>query len=641
MKNSSKFSLSPLYLALISAAVTAPLHADVASEDNMVVTGASYDSGDIIIDSETLDKRQANDLSDVFRGDAEIEVGGGSSVSQKIYVRGLEDTMLNVTVDGAVQSGNMYHHQGRLSIEPELLKQVEVSAGAGRATDGAGALGGAIRFETKNPEDLLLEGERFGAQVKAGYFSNTDGHKESLAGYGYVTDNISVLGSVIYSDFDNYTDGFGDEQPHTEAENLNSLVKVVADLTDAQRVTVSYENLSDEGYRYHRPQWQPSFKNVAFNQEFGRETITGRYQYQPANNPLLNIDATVYHTETKLDHLEGPWGDIFGEAKSVGGDIRNTSQFGEHQLIYGVDYRRDKGFIGSPIYGDNEDTGRVVGAYVQGDFRLTDALLFSAGARYDDYYLSESNGPTLEHDGFSPNVAFQYQVTPELSAYVGYAEAVRGAQVREIYKLDSSNSNENRVEEEAQNTEIGFDWQSQNVSLSAVAYRTEIANVVDEIYSPREIVNVGDLKNTGVTVSAGYYWEGLSTRLSYNVSRPELNGEPLNDDTKAIGVATGDSWVADFSYSLNNNWELGYTGTYVKRLTRVAEGYSEKPGYALHDVYVQWIPLDSQDVVLSLAVKNLLDKAYRDHASYGETNVVANGTYDAGRDIRFNVTFGF
>ncbi|MEF1231150.1 TonB-dependent receptor plug domain-containing protein, partial [Vibrio fortis] len=157
------------------------------------------------------------DLNDIFRGDAEVSVGGSSGISQKIYVRGLEDTMLNISVDGAEQSGSLFHHQGRLSIEPELLKQVDVSAGAGRATNGPGALGGAIQFKTKDAHDLLHPNDSFGAQVKGGYYTNNDGYKVSTSLYGEVTEGLGLLASFGYVDGQNIKDGNGDSQPYTVA----------------------------------------------------------------------------------------------------------------------------------------------------------------------------------------------------------------------------------------------------------------------------------------------------------------------------------------------------------------------------------------------------------------------------------------
>ncbi|BAW73701.1 iron-regulated outer membrane protein [Helicobacter pylori] len=57
------------------------------------------------ISSKELERRQANQISDMFRRNPNINVGGGAVIAQKIYVRGIEDRLARVTVDGAAQMG--------------------------------------------------------------------------------------------------------------------------------------------------------------------------------------------------------------------------------------------------------------------------------------------------------------------------------------------------------------------------------------------------------------------------------------------------------------------------------------------------------------------------------------------------------
>ncbi|EJB15159.1 tonB-dependent Receptor Plug domain protein [Helicobacter pylori CPY1124] len=53
------------------------------------------------VTSKELDQRQSNEVKDLFRTNPDVNVGGGSVMGQKIYVRGVEDRLLRVTVDGA------------------------------------------------------------------------------------------------------------------------------------------------------------------------------------------------------------------------------------------------------------------------------------------------------------------------------------------------------------------------------------------------------------------------------------------------------------------------------------------------------------------------------------------------------------
>jgi len=113
--------------------------ADILELDPMEVR-TEQEPGNLRMSSAQIERLQATDLSTLFSNQSTLAVGGGSApVAQKIYVRGFEDTMLNVTVDGAQQIGELYHHQARLQLEPELIKTIELDAGSGAATAGPGA----------------------------------------------------------------------------------------------------------------------------------------------------------------------------------------------------------------------------------------------------------------------------------------------------------------------------------------------------------------------------------------------------------------------------------------------------------------------------------------------------------------------
>ena len=103
---------------------------------------------------------QASHLSDFLDVVPGVSVGGTSSVNQRIRVRGLDDTNLKVTIDGARQEGALFYHMGDVTIDPDLLKQAEVSVGNNSVTLGNDAIGGAVAFETVDAADLLKPGQK-------------------------------------------------------------------------------------------------------------------------------------------------------------------------------------------------------------------------------------------------------------------------------------------------------------------------------------------------------------------------------------------------------------------------------------------------------------------------------------------------
>ena len=179
------------------------------SELEMVqVVGQATGGLNNLISKDQLENAQVTDLTDIFALNPEVSAGGGVSLGQKIYVRNAGEDMINVTVDGASQSGGVFHHAGRVVIEPDLLKQVEVEAGAGSATAGIGALGGAVRFVTKDPEDLLRGNENVGATIKSTYYSNGESLKHSATVYGAEEKgNFSGMVNIVSADFKDREDG--------------------------------------------------------------------------------------------------------------------------------------------------------------------------------------------------------------------------------------------------------------------------------------------------------------------------------------------------------------------------------------------------------------------------------------------------
>ena len=132
----------PLCLA-IAALMASPLalaQSEAESLKPIEVTADRTSDSDAVVTEERIEQYQASDLEDVLAGQPEVAVGGSVGIAQKVYVRGIEDPLLNVTIDGATQAGALFHHTGRLAVEPELLKRVEVEAGAGRR--GPAMLGG-------------------------------------------------------------------------------------------------------------------------------------------------------------------------------------------------------------------------------------------------------------------------------------------------------------------------------------------------------------------------------------------------------------------------------------------------------------------------------------------------------------------
>ena len=637
--------------SVISMAVTSALFSQLAQAqeeqpyqfDTIVVTEEQDTLNDIEVGEEQIEKAQAGDLKDIFKNEAEMSVGGASSVSQKVYVRGLESNMLNVTIDGAKQSASTFHHQGSISIEPELLKQVDVHAGAGDALSGAGALGGSLSFKTKDPDDLLYEGKRFGALVKGAYGTNAKTYKASISLYGQLTDNWSAMGTLVQTAADNYQDGNGNEVEYTEYDQQNGLVKLVGKFENNQRFSVSYDNRIDDGERLLRPNWSIAGNNPNVDMEAHRKTATVEYSIDPSSNKWLALETSVYYTENNIHRLSDG---AEGEIDSYGFDIRNTSKLTRSSFTYGVDYRHDKSSYGSSSEVARTEEGDVYGAYLQAEFQLAQAWLLNLGSRYDIYKTTDADGLDFDSNGFSPNVSLQFTPLDNLQFELGYAQAMRGVEVRESYLIYTGGytNSPDLQEERAENIEFSVNYNLAGLGLSANLYHSTVDDVItygswgDADYT--EFNNDGELVNKGITLGISYDWQALQTSVTYNHNTAELNGVPLGGyyDTD-LGISTGDHINTTINYQLSNSLEFGWSGNFVTRLTDTHPDVLEKAGYGVHDIYGQWLPLQDDALKVTLSISNLFDKQYRDQSTFGETIYVAAGDMSPGRDFRIGLAW--
>jgi hemoglobin/transferrin/lactoferrin receptor protein len=671
--NKRQISLKPL-AAAVALAITSPLvFADQSIEvqdaenkeiETIVVVGETTNT---VITPTELDKYQANDLADIFRLVPSVSVGGSLGLVQKIYIRGMEDTLLNVTVDGAPQTGTLFHHIGRVSIEPELLQEVEVQSGAGEATSGSGAIGGAIRFKTKSVDDLLADDEKFGGLLKASYFSN-NGYKVSGTFYGTLNDDWGLLGSYTHVDRENMEDGDGNELYGTAAEQSLAFFKLNGQLTDNQKITLSYESRNEEGEFSKQPNWTTYADSVLYPLEAERETIIFNHSFHA--NDLINLETTLYNTTSSVQRdLWDSWGLYSGEMNSQGFDVRNTSLVDAHTLTYGIEYRNDEVNGGIPGEAGAKEKGTVAGVYFQDHWKILDSVLLSYGMRYDSYDVDQvTYDNEISSDGFSPNVGVLYTVNDNWKLNVGYAQAMRGKEVGDSFTLEQWGAgwvsiDPNLEAEKVENTEVGLTYHNSNLQITATLYQSSIDNVIlDQLGgSPAYYFeNVGTLDTDGFELKASYWWESLQVVASYSNNDATLDGMDV-EGYEHIGLANerGDSYGLNLTYSLSDDIELGWNFTYVDDLNDIEVLHRaveinwidrtyeiDKPSYSVHDIYVQWQPLNNDDLSVNLAVQNLFNEHYRDHSSVGDYSTVpgwgnVSGIYESGRDIRVSLNYQF
>ncbi|MCG7644439.1 TonB-dependent receptor [Alteromonas sp. Cnat3-28] len=653
---------------------------ETKSIERVAVVGAATN---LSITAEDIEQFQANDLADVFRESPSVSVGGSVGVAQKIFIRGLEDAYLNVTVDGAQQTSTLFHHIGRVTLDPDLLKQIDVQAGAGEATSGPGAIGGSIRFKTKDAQDLLRGDEQFGGRVKASYFSN-EGTRYSGSLYGKLSDSWGLLGYYSTVDRDNFEDGDGNEVLGTAADQDLMFLKASGYIADNQYLSISAEQRDEEGEFSARPNWVVLEGAPLYPSEAERDTYVANYRFD--HSALVFLEATAYQTSSSF---RGGRFDFLSDIDTYGFDIRNTTDISNHVFTYGIDYRKDEVESGpgvGPV--QNAEEGSVMGIYAQAHSNITPELLLSYGVRYDDFDFQQkiliddyygtpvTDEPSgLDDNELSFNVGLEYQLTEAWTLGLGYAEAARGKQIGDGFTLDEYLYDgedvpvvaSDVVPETVTNIEASIEYSANNLNARLSAYESTIDDVLFSGYQGNSVFNnIGDLESSGVEFNLAYRWDSVDVYFGFSsvdvelMPREGLYSVPYNSidingyEFVGLGNSRGDTWVLGADYTVTADISVGFNITMVDDINidtlhqALENGWTDslyslnKADYTLVDIYGEWEV--TNDLRLNLAVTNLFDEAYIDHSSVGDYSEVfpsVIGPQEAGRDIRLSVTYDF
>lgn len=118
-----------------------------------------------LIERALIETRLIRDIRDLARYDATLGVNEDVSRfgAQGFAIRGLEGNRVAVELDGVPMGDGFavgsFSRAGRNLVDPELLERVEFLRGPASSLYGSDALAGVVAMQTRDPADLLGEGE--------------------------------------------------------------------------------------------------------------------------------------------------------------------------------------------------------------------------------------------------------------------------------------------------------------------------------------------------------------------------------------------------------------------------------------------------------------------------------------------------
>jgi hemoglobin/transferrin/lactoferrin receptor protein len=625
-----------------------------------------------VIDAGQMETDQVSNFGDILESLPNVDISSGPRpIGEGVVIRGLSDRRILFLMDGARKDFTS-GHKGRVFLEPDLLKQVEVLRGPASSLWGSGALGGVVAFTTKDATDLLEPSERFGFRMRGGFQGVNNEWLGGGTAFGQPVDSFDYLASFAHRSASDLEQGDGTTLEHSAYDSQSGLLKL-------NWWPLSDHHLSFTMQGYNQDGEVPTNPAASLGASYGilldRNTrqydYVLRYRYENAESRYLLPEAIVYHTATGIDEEliappeKKPRLDET-ELATFGFGLRNSMEFGDtaqlgQMITLGVDYFEDNAEAtrnGAPRPESPDGRLRVLGAYVQDEVTLFERWSAILGLRYDDYAASVDSGKfrDREESELSLRAGLGWDVTDWLSLHGAYGEAFRAPNVNELFVSGTHFSaglqcqnvfvpNPNLRPEKAHNKEAGLRIKQEDLFQPGDKARFRFAyfindvddfidTVVDFLHPPPcGITTVRNVRNAALegfeaefTYDAPWYFAGLT----YGQTRGEGRdtGEPLS-------AIPPDKWVATVGLRAPA-WgaTLGWRTTFVEGQDQVPTGDDSTPGYTVHDFYLSWLPDQGpwRGLRFDFGVDNLTDKGYRRHLAV---------LPEAGVNIKTSLSYSF
>ena len=426
------------------------------------------------VSMEQIQGLQPNRLSDVFYNVPGVSFQErGDDPATVINIRGLQDFgRVAVVVDGARQNYQRSGHNanGSFFLDPELVGGVDVVRGPTSNIYGSGAIGGLVSFRTKDINDVVRPGERWGVDMTGSGGTNSARGIGSIFGGVRADPNVDVFGGAVYRTSGNYKDGNGTEIGNTGNELAAGLMKLTVRPADGHEVKIGGV-FQDYQYSIGQQNRGPTTTTapaaaIAGTSVYASDaksylgTIT--YKYSKPDDNWFDWNATVYGNRVENDqvktynnristgggvcpigtpgnNISGCVGDRRGYVlDTLGFDVNNTTRFNvgdwRNAVTYGVDAFRDD-VVTSDARGNSNITTpsgirTVSGGFIQLKQNYSTWFEAVSAIRYDRYDL-DSRTVSTGGDRFSPKITLGVTPVAGFTPYVSYAEGYRAPSITE------------------------------------------------------------------------------------------------------------------------------------------------------------------------------------------------------------------
>jgi len=478
------------------------------------------------VGGEQIQQLQPTRLSDILFGQPSVWFQQrGDRPESAINIRGLQDFgRVAVIIDGARQNFQVSGHNanGTFFLDPELLASLDITRGPVANVYGSGAIGGVASFRTKDVDDILKPGERWGVQGHVMGGTNGPQGLGSVFAAGRINENVEVMAGGSYRSQNDYRDGHGNRVPNSGYDVGAGIAKFTLRPADGHELKFGAIN---QNYFFSTGQLVPNQESV-YSTHVRNTQVNGRWKYQRPDDRLFDFEISTYWTGTQQKQVKtangtpgsngNPITGFVGDPRSFGVDTtgidaHNTSRLDtgpvRHSFTYGADFFRDivhnidntgNGAITTP-----NGTRTVSGGFFQWKAEYSSWLQLINAVRYDDYQL-ETPGISTGGNHLSPKTTLGITPIRGLTVYGTFAEGYRAPSVTEtlvagahppfavgLPNLFTFLPNPNLTPETGQTKEVGLNLNYDDIFRTGDKFRAKLNFFRNDLSNYIDLVNFG------------------------------------------------------------------------------------------------------------------------------------------------------
>lgn len=528
------------------------------------------------------------------------------------------------------------------TIAAQMVEKVEIIRGPASALYGADATGGVINIILKSGGDTptATAGGGVGSFGRYRGAASADGRVDrfsyALAGFYEEADGTNVVENNVNAsvhmiddcDYDKHGAGFNAGYRFSNAAGIRL-----------------FHNYFNNQYTRGRPHvggdWDYHLTGLLYDQQIGKRLSINAYLGFRSDDYLHLYDrgGTNYDPRQKRDT----------DYSEMPAELRATAALGGHTVTTGVYYNNRetaqdyKDWTSGALLQENEYSVRTMAGYAQDVWEITDALILTAGLRYDhwenyDNYFSRYNDQTLEDrtdDNLSPKIGLRYNFADSTSIWGNYSTGFKPPTSEQLYDDRTSGGNPRQPNpdldpETTQSFELGLQhWFGPQFQAGLVGFYTYTDDKIlswfnaDNVWINR---NIGRSESYGAELDLAWYMtENWTVSANYTYNKATVDENPQNPDLEGNDLPFNPKHKANLgiTYCRPDSFTISLFARYLsKQYSDDANTDTNAAGEELameeslvfdikgtKHIPVTWGLLKTIDI--SLSIDNLFDEKYR------------------------------